>query len=255
MNRRGQILLPGLAAFLMLLTAFFLTVTYARRELARARLQTAAIAASLSATRALATELNNAAAYNGFLNGFLMRWKNDAAMPLKNRKTFENWLKVNQGTMRAKSGYAYLNGAMGYPSAVGHLVARLNGAAISSPMGLLSTQLVAQDLRVWFLIPHVPFVVGPKVYRNVYFARKWGEDKRRAQPTHKVTWLVQGKGLRAAAASSVYLDVEPNNFLHNGGFPREHERSFLGNLGLQPFFPQFSARRVPASTLLSWVFR
>lgn len=253
MKNKGQILLPGLAAYLLLLTFFFLTVRWARVELIKERLQTAASAASLSAARAQAKSLNNAAVVNMELTPFIIgRYQTFAVVPTLWMQPFERLMSAHKAIQSVKDVDAVLNGGIGYAMAVGRQVAKMNGAEMSGPLGSISLRLTKKDLTVWYPMP--PPVMGiVRHYPNVFYTRTWGLNKRRAQPPHEVHWLTRANGHQAVASAQLLLDLNPHNLEHNGGFPRSSGENIWGDLGAQSFYPQFAARRIPAPIKFKWL--
>src|SRR5262249_11554443 len=97
-----------------------------------------------------------------------------------------------------------------------------------------------QAVHVGIPLSHPPYFYY-RYFSDAYVARSWSPSKLHAQPPHKTTWLVSRNGIRAIASARVWLDILPDTFLNNGGFPRTHE-TWLRNLLIQSFYPQFNAR-------------
>ena len=234
----GQILLPGLGGFVALLLFFLIVTAYGQRALWQMRMETAAQAAALSASRAQAQLLNECGSHNLTANLFLIRYKSGAAMQVEQVQPFNEWLMAED--LLYKSQWL-LSGFKGYVSAVGHKVARLNHAdtVVDAPDSL-DIELKLNDLKVILLDGIIP-VSAPITFRDVYYTRLWAPDQRRAQPDHHTTWLAAHGSTGSSATASVYLDLKQNAPLHNGGFPRENE-SWYEDIGIQSFYPQFNAR-------------
>lgn len=242
MNDRGQILLPGLAWFFGLSAALALLVGWGERTLRQERMETAAMAAALSAARAQAYLLNQRAAHNLAVNAFVKgRYKGFGAMDAGSVGPFETWLRLEAVRRDAQNIQSYWNGLKGYPAAVGHQAAKQNGAGESLCRSNLDIRLQLKDLKVFVFLPGPPYVVLKKFF-NVYFTRRWGYDQRKIQPPHQVVWSVSGGRAQATSAARVYLDVKKGEPLQNGGFPRERGESVAGDLAVQSFYPQFNAR-------------
>lgn len=253
-NEKGQVLLPGLALFLGLLCAFFLVVVGCRKELRQMRLQTAAIAGALSAARAQAQLLNDCAAYNLTLNGFLpLRFGRYAATHVNVRNAFVGWLEAVKWVNRSKAVENFWKGTLGYPQGVAKHVSRLNGAERGLSWNPLTLQLSKKEVTVMYLAalaPPLPAFI--ENFESLYYARRWEPEVQRAQPNHSVIWQVERGSQFALAAARTYLDVSPSEFLHNGGFPPDNDQPWLEDLGFQPFFPQFNARLTTLSGGLPW---
>jgi len=150
MNERGQILLPGLAWFLGLLTAFAMLVAWGEHTLHEERMETAAMSAALSAARTQAYLLNQRATHNLLANGFVnLRYKGYGAMEADKVGTFEDWLEVEGLQRSAEDIHSYMNGLKGYPAVIGHQVAKLNGARKSRCRSSLDLRLKLNDLDVF----------------------------------------------------------------------------------------------------------
>jgi hypothetical protein len=237
MNSRGQILLPGLGLFGLFFGAFLLLVRYGNIVLQQMRLDMAAEAVTLSVTRAEAQMLNDCAAHNMGVNSFFlaMRYNNLAAMQTAMQPEFELW-QIYHKIHSPRWG--------GYCGAVASQVAKQYGAtAVLRSPTRISSQLTLRGLTVQLMDGAVP--AGIKNYDDVYYERQWSPSTKRAQPNHRVTWMISKGTLTSIASAQVYLDVKPDAGLHNGGFPRADE-DWEGKIGFQSFYPQFNARLVPA---------
>jgi hypothetical protein len=242
-NARGQILLPGLGVYLLLLAFFFCLVLMGWRILLQMRLETTAQAAALSAARAMALELNDCARHNLDANALVTR-TGDAAVTDEIRfLPFELWYWAYEARSLANGAGSLFGGLNSFPARVGNEVAQENGAQGKSHWPQpWRTQLSSQDLDV-VVVGDPPFT---EEFSSVYFTRDW----QSAQPPHQVTWLVSKDGLKASATARVYLDVnkEANQ---NGGFPRTGGEEPEDLIGIQSFWPQFNARLVLTSAITS----
>ena len=245
-NERGQILLPGLAIFLGLLVLLLAFIAYGKQTLTQMRMEMAAQAAALSAARAEAQILNDAASHNLALDGMVAvdtdiglgttQW--DLKNPLDLWYAKENPMHSIQ---------AILNGMKIFPVSVGNQVARLNGATkIQHWPLIIDPQLVTHDLEILFFKGIYPV---PKLfeYDDIYYMRTWKPDLRRAQPTHMMSWWAGRDGVAAIGSAHVYLDVRKGTS-HNGGFPRPHQEIWEG-LDVQSLYPQFNGRLVASPVL------
>jgi hypothetical protein len=239
-SRRGQILLPGLALYLGLLILFFGLVKLGRVTLTQQRMEMAAQAAALSAARAQAQMLNKCSAHNLAVNTFVnLSYHGLGAMQSGVRDPFWLWLKEETYQKRANS---ILNGFKGYCAAVGKTVARLNGAEDANYLPPFDIKLQFKDMEVVLLDGYIP--VGEESFENVYYARNWRLDQRKAQPDHLTSWGVIKNHIRATASARVYLDIREDDELQNGGFPRPDEEWGVGDVNVQSFYPQFNARLI-----------
>jgi len=251
MKNHGQILLPGLAAFLCLLGLFFGVIAEGRIALARLQLDMAASAAALSGARAQAQLLNKCAAHNLEANGFVnARFQQYGEVQIALKDPFEVWLEEEELKQNWSNMSAFWNGMKGFTAGVASHVAKLNGADTWKNRGSLDLRLQLDGLNIVFMDGVIP--VGGGDYDNVYYSRLWGYDRRKAQPPHEVICEVKKGPFEALAAARVFLDVSNDDTLNNGGFPREQGEDWYGDIEIQSFFPQFNARliSVPLTTRL-----
>jgi hypothetical protein len=240
-NTQGQILIQGLGVFIGLLLLFLGLVAWGFRAIEQMHLDTAAQATALSSARAQAQMLNDSASHNLMVNIFVpIRFKGLGATQKAMVPLFKAWLRLEDWKHKAQF---IESGFLGYPVGVGQVVARLNGSDhgydhFPKPMDL---QLVLEDLLVTILKGDIP--VGEHLFEDVYFVRTWKPNVRKAQPTHKTTWLVSRGKLTSTASAGVYLDIKEGERLQNGGFPRLDE-TWEGDIEIQSFYPQFNARLI-----------
>lgn len=243
-GHHGQILLPGLAIILILMTSFMYFVRWGERTLWQMRMNLAADAAALSAARGEAEMLNNIAAANVMINYYVqkteipLRGAAIGIMQASDRANYEDWNHLLHNLIW---GFKTL------PAGIGETVARLNGAeghSVYFPFPM-DPYLVGKDIYVAMWVRFIPI---PQFLSEAYYARAWSPDKLQAQPPHTTTWLVSRKGVRATASARLWLDVSSGGLANNGGFPRVNE-GWIRGIGVQGFYPQFNARLLADSRL------
>jgi hypothetical protein len=206
----------------------------------RMRLDVIADATALSAARAQAQMLNRIAEKNLMMNTYLPKLtlfghNYGTISASKYKKLMDD---VND--LRNK-----VYGFKTYPSQVGRVVAKLNGADLLSPYFPypMDSYLQPETVYLWVRMP----LPSPPLFTSVkgaFYVRIWSPDYIKAQPPHKTTWLIRKNGFRAISTAGVWLDVPVSSLTHNGGFPRKNE-SILHGIGVQSFYPQFNARLLP----------
>jgi hypothetical protein len=236
-SQNGQLLLPILA--LIILFGLFLAgfLRWCRTIYWQMRVDMVAEAVAISASRAQAEMLNNLAFLQGLENVFLQKvalFQADVAhMQTTQIANFE----LNNQTLRLA-----LNGFNGQTMAVAQAVARANGIGIPAvPSPTPGHHLEPQKVNVFYFTG--PVLNGEKVYEKAYFLRKWGPGIGHAQPDHRVTWRVITNDVEGIATALVWLDLLPESVFNNGGFPGK-DLSWIKNIGIQCFFPQFNARLI-----------
>ncbi len=239
---QGQILLPAVMGVFLFATLSISYLAWALRRIQQMRLDLAADATALSAARAQAGMLNTIASTNTGVNLFLQK----ANLPkLKDGIGVINVSAVPAFTQWRQLLKTQVIGFKAFPAGVGQSVSRLNGArgrALYFPFPMES-YLRPKNIHAAILLNHFPFVL----YRHIpaaYYVRTWSPNETAAQPPHKTTWQLTRNSLRSTASARVWLDVDSQSLLHNGGFPREKERWVRGVL-IQSFYPQFNARLLP----------
>jgi hypothetical protein len=236
-NEKGQILLPGLAWFLGLVTVFFILVTWGWRQLSQERMDTAASAAALSAARALASQLNECATRNLEANAFVsVSYDGKGLIDPARVDPFEIWLDAHELEDTFQSVFS---GFKGNAKAVGSQVAKLNGANKNICQSSLNLRLQLNDMKV-LVLP----TLAPMDFQDVYYTRLWGDYQQKVQPPHLVVWSASDGISKSVAAAKVYLDVE-SDALQNGGFPPQLSDDALGKFEIQSLWPQFNAKLAP----------
>jgi hypothetical protein len=239
----GQIVLPALAALVILGALFSRFMLWGKRTLWQMRVNNAAEAAALSAARSQAEMLNTIAVTNLGVNQFITKaripWTRQqvGAMPVEKVPAYTAW---NRGLKSLVFGFKT------FPAGVGETVARLNGAegySLYRPLPM-AHHLLPISMPVAIVSKSPPWL-WIKQFKGVYYARDWSPRYVKAQPPHTTTWLVSRQGLQGMAKARLWLDVRPRDFLNNGGFPRASE-NWMRDVLIQGFYPQFNARLVTA---------
>jgi len=247
MNKRGQILLSGLAWYLGILVVFLELVAWGRHELSQERMDMAASAAALSTARALASQLNECATRNLEVNGFVsISYDGKGIMDPARVDLFQMWLDAHE--LEDNLQYVF-SGFKGNAKAVGSQVAKLNGATTSRCQSNLKLLLKMNDMKV-LILPEL----APMFFMDVYYTRLWGDNQQKVQPPHEAVWSVSDGVSQATAAARVYLDIT-KSALQNGGFPAAHSEDGLGKFEVQSLWPQFNAKLVPAPLLIEALSR
>jgi len=241
-SSRGQILLPLLWTAIIFVAFLMMFIQWGKHKIYQMRLELTADAVALSTARAEAEMLNTICFYNATGNVFYVKGKvpfvdaEIAAMKWETIPKFERW---QSGLQKLVRGFA------AYPASVGFVVARENHA-VGLPVLPIKSLLTGHGMFTAIIIESYPFVI-PSYFSDAYVVRNWQLDKLKAQPTHTTMWVVSGQGEHAAAKAGLWLDVQRASLAHNGGFPRPHE-SWVRDLGVQSFYPQFNARLLPRPT-------
>ncbi len=258
MNERGQILLPALAWYLGLLILFCGLVTWGQHQISQERMDMAASAAAISSARDIASALNKFSMQNVGANVFVNgRFKGFGAMQSAMVKPFELWLDLHEIENHLGNFQSVLNGFQGHAASVGSKVAKLNGAIRVQRRSSFDLRLKLNDLDVFVFYGIYPTPIMLS-FENVYYSRLWGYNKRKAQPPHETIWSVADSMSKSTAAARVYLDVDKNEPLQNGGFPRAQGEELQGEFEIQSLYPQFNAKLIPeplGQKVLDWVLK
>ena len=237
-SKNGQLLLPILAALFLFGLFWVAYVLWCRHVYWRMRMDMAADATALSAMRDEAATLNDIATTqigeNLLLQKIRIAGEDVAAVQIANANAFNEYLL---GTSLLVHQFS--------PHALGMaiIVAKANGAnQIPRAVPVPEHHLKGIALNVNFL--HGIYPVYRQHYQAAYYARDWWPKKKSPQPIHRETWIVCHDHICEKGKARLWLDVDPNDALSNGGFPSE-QTSFLGGLGVQSQYPQFNARLLP----------
>jgi hypothetical protein len=231
----GQILIPGLALFLGLMTLFLALVVYGRHVLLQMRINMYAEATALSAARAQAEMMNKYASYNLSINPMLIpEYHGYAAVQVENKDELEyladyqKWWELPQFQI--------------FPRKVGRRVAKMNGCDPDPKFIPTPSMLYQQDIEAFLMSGGWPTPPWPVEIDSFYYARTWGSGQRKAQPPHRTYWLVSKGGIKGTAGARLYLNVQSDDSLNNGGFPSVRSEHWWDDAQIQSFFPQFDAR-------------
>ncbi len=237
----GQLLVPmaGLLMVLGILSAGYLR--WCRALYWRTRMEMAADAAALSAARAQAQMLNRISFANGRLNAYVTKTRVPFAEHQIGGVSAEKYPRLMK---EAEDLTSKVRGFKTYSASVGQIVARANGAEGLSVYSQTGPLLIPKSVHVVIYTKTMPPAFWYRTLPNAYYARGWSPGFQKAQPPHRTLWLVRKSGFQALSAARLWLDVPPESFLHNGGFPRVRE-GFTGDVAIQSFWPQFSARLAP----------
>jgi len=282
----GQaIVLVALTLLVMCLFAFNIIntgVVFYRRI----QMQNAADCAALSSARITARALNTVATCNNVIS-FPSSFCTPGFLPTIFWGMTPFMLKSMKGVYEAMRSIetAWVRAGVGQAAAVGFRVARLNGADTWIPTGGFSLRLRGRRIRVFYykrciriptpsgtiLIPIPDFGNFPKNYDPAYYRRTWATGTKKAQPTHRISYVVSKRSYQpfgralfggsmssnrtyASARARVFYDCRRNYGFHYGGFPRSRSGSWMEKAFIpQPFasFPvggnpaQFNAYLVP----------
>jgi hypothetical protein len=198
-------------------------------------------AVAISAARAQAEMLNDLAVLQTSENAFLQQVQFGNVNVGHVQAAYAQEFKATNAVL-----IAALRGFNGQTMAAAQAVARANRIKIlAAPYPKPGHHLEPQKVNIFYVAEFVP--MGKEVMDKAYFLRSWGSGKLHAQPDHQVSWGVSDHGIVSTATASVWLDVSPDNWLNNGGFPGK-DLSWMRNIAIQCFFPQFNARlvRTPA---------
>jgi hypothetical protein len=237
-SRTGQLLLPIVAVLFLFACFWIVYVRWCLKSYWKMRMDIAADFTALSVARQQAALLNYMAtcqmSQNALIQKVSVKGQNIAHIQKVAVKPFE----LYNGLLKATY-YTFIPTVV----AVAQTVARSNGATLPAlTKDNLGPRLEAQPVRAIIFHAYVP--VGAKNYKMAYFTRQWSPRIRQAQPPHQSTWGVC-RGLTCGVGKAqLWLDVSPDNDLNNGGFPSENA-SLWRQVGIQCFFPQFNARRLP----------
>lgn len=231
--------MPLLAGMILLTFLFLALIAQGRHSLRQMRLDLAADTIALSVSRAQAQTLNGLALQQMGLNLLITKgsWKGTSVGVIKEEQlpVLAKWQQV----LHQKA-----QGFRSFPIGVGYRLAKLQGLStvLFRPVGS-PIYLEPQGIHLLVALNHPPYVLY-KYWDQIYYARTWRPDRRQAQPPHTTVWTVFQNGQSSRAAARVWLDVNSQDPLGNGGFPRIRE-SALGGLGFQTFYPKFNARLLP----------
>lgn len=240
MSRSGQLLLPMLALLFLMTTALIVLVMLGRRTIWQMRADLAADAVALSSARAQAEMLNHIATLNlggnlFYLKGHIPSFEDDlAAMHWRQVKPFNIWNKVLVATVK------------GYPAYVGGVMAAVSKAnrVTTVPLLPIRSHLLPENIHGIIVLNIWPPAAVYHHWEHAYYVRGWSPGKAKAQPPHIALVYVRTSHARSAGKARVWLDVTPGEWEANGGFPRPRE-SGLRSVGVQSFYPTFSARLEP----------
>ncbi len=203
-------------------------------------MDTTADLVALSGAREKARQLNALGTYQWLLNTLVVRGKGKALTTIDKKAAFDGlnillrW-EENQFGIRVR--------------AVNQLIAHLNGSnlpVVPDKLALnedpFSSRLRGQRLTVVYIVPDAPPI--QQTYPKGFFARLWSPNRTKAQPDHESAWVVCRSDICGRGRAELWLDVEADSFLNNGGFPPERT-SLWRSIGFQSFYPQFNARLLP----------
>jgi len=236
-SQRGQLLLPIMG--LMFMFGVFLAgfLKWSAGVYWQMRTDMVAEAVAISAARAQAEMLNNLAVLQTIQNAFLQQVEFGNTNVGHVQAAYAQEFKASNAVL-----IAALRGFNGQTMAAAQAVARANRIKTSAvPYPKPDHHLVPQKVNVYYLAEFVP--LGKEVVEKAYFLRSWGAGKLHAQPDHQVSWGVSDHGVVSTATATLWLDVSPSNWLNNGGFPGK-DLSWVRNIAIQCFFPQFNARLI-----------
>jgi hypothetical protein len=240
-HQSGQLLLPILGV-LFLFGLFWVTyVFWCRMVYWKMKMDVAADAAALSASRQQATILNYVATIQTLENAFLPEIKGYGIMDVSVKGDFEG---LNDLLQLYEESYAI------QVPLVAQIVAKANGG--NSPVlptldGSLADntdpQLEPHAVHVHYVADGW-FPVGGRSYPKAYYTRRWSQEITKAQPTHKSDWTVCHDTICGQGRARLWLDVDASSPFNDGGFPSP-KASLLRSIGIQCFYPQFNARLLP----------
>jgi hypothetical protein len=86
---------------------------------------------------------------------------------------------------------------------------------------------------------------GARRYSTAYLVRgpEWSPEKKHPQPPHTIKWMTCRDRICSTAKAGLWLDVNSSSVISNGGFPSP-QGSFMREVGIQCFYPQFNAQLV-----------
>jgi hypothetical protein len=235
MGQKGELLLPMIAAIFLfgIFSAFH--IQWCRHVYWKMRMDMTADATALSAAREEAARLNTIGTLQYLENGLLQKGKlfgeDVGVVQASGVKEFKGFVEGMKADLRL-----YALGVFN----LAHTVAKMNGATRPPiPVPVPQHHLKPQAVPVVFLHGVIP--IGGHRYPTAYYARDWWPLKKSPQPIHRATWWVWHGGIGEKGKARLWLDVDPNRPMSNGGFPSEHA-SFWQSLGIQCNYPQFNAR-------------
>ena len=233
----GQLLLPILG--LMFMFGVFLVgfLKWSQAVYWQMRTDMIAEAVAISAARAQAEMLNDLAVLQTAENAFLQQVEFGSVNIGHVQAAYAQEFKTTNAVL-----IAALRGFNGQTMAAAQAVARANRIKIPAvPYPKPDHHLEPQKVNILYVAELVP--MGEELMDKAYFLRSWGPGKLHAQPDHQVSWGVSDHGTMGTASATVWFDVDPGNWLNNGGFPGK-DLSWERNIAIQCFFPQFNARLI-----------
>jgi hypothetical protein len=237
-NRHGELLLPMLAVLFLFGIFWVAYVRWCEHIYWRMRMDMAADAVALSASREEASMLNTIGTMQYLENLFIFKADLEGEEFGAMQKSMVTSFQLYTAAIRAQA--KSYTGRVLY---VARLVAKANGAnhlPVSIP--LPQDHLKFETVRVLLFDGIIPDDF--KTLRQAYFARDWWPRKEAPQPIQRATWLVGHDHVWEKGKARLWLDVDPHEKLDNGGFPREMADGLKG-LGIQCNYPQFNARLMP----------
>jgi len=239
MTQRGQLMLPMIALLFLFGMFLVLYVSWARHVYWQMRMDAASDLTALSVAREEARVLNYLDSAQGMENATLLKaglFGHDVGTMLPvTEALFEGWNTLLVRTM----GNPIAEKAL--VMSIATTVARANGATLI-PIPRTNIDFMLKPHAVDVVVLSWPPTV--RHFSSAYFTRLWFPKKTNPQPILRSWWTVCHGTICSDGRARVWLDVDPHSILSNGGFPTD-ELPWYRRVGIEPFYPQFSARRVP----------